>query len=771
MNILKVPKLSDSCVVKTSLKKIIREIVSVKHKKKVKNKNGDVEGEVIIRTLEEINNIVNNSNKVVIQTYFFLKSWILKKYEKVEPIPKITDEVIRLIFKLLTITKVSKKITDPYHLELYADMEDFYNERYVQIMQQPKVECSNYAQVFHYISTDIVTNIENNIKMHFFDYVKCFVNGMCCIDYNDNLTKEQNRTIQKELKKELYKVKKDILFKTKKSKAKYHDFIDFVINDVLQMQDVAVNKLWKDLPTNPQKYLSSMIFMNRILENKGRKTFNVLPLRTSCIPKYIPIDTTVIIQLLMKKVFGSSDCLKNRIEKADAIWNLFFDLEDKVFKRNKYKFAHFIYTDGYAVSILFETDNWEQNRINKQANINKKKLINKEARKGKSKEWIDKHKEEEKKNKLLKEEEFEKRQMEAKEKQKEAYNKLSKEDKEKLKQEKLEKLDTEEKKIAAQDEFPYLQDLTPDQINNLKQSKLVYIDPGKIRYYTMIDDDDNVLKYSNAEYIKRTKRKEYNDKLKRLRVSEGITVLENFLSNFNSKSCNFEKFTDYVSNKNNINNALLEAYKNMTFRKMRWYSYIMKQREIERLTNLIGKTYGKNCKLIMGDWCQSKQMKNFVPTPMIGLKRKLRKKFEIINLDEYNTSKLGYITEMETQNIRLPIKVPIKDENNKIMRDRNGKILTELLRKKIHSILVYPIYYGRMGCINRDINSVKNMRKIVNHWFDTGVRLENYCKKKKKIIDDESLAKPKVANHKREIAARSKRILRAQLKSSDTNSG
>ena len=110
MNILKVPKLSDSCVVKTSLKKIIREIVSVKHKKKVKNKNGDVEGEVIIRTLEEINNIVNNSNKVVIQTYFFLKSWILKKYEKFEPIPKITDEVIRLIFKLLTITKVSKKI-------------------------------------------------------------------------------------------------------------------------------------------------------------------------------------------------------------------------------------------------------------------------------------------------------------------------------------------------------------------------------------------------------------------------------------------------------------------------------------------------------------------------------------------------------------------------------------------------------------------------------------------------------------------------------------
>lgn len=31
---------------------------------------------------------------------------------------------------------------------------------------------------------------------------------------------------------------------------------------------------------------------------------------------------------------------------------------------------------------------------------------------------------------------------------------------------------------------------------------------------------------------------------------------------------------------------------------------------------------------------------------------------------------------------------------------------------------------GRVGCINRDINSVKNMKKIVDYWFETGLRLE-----------------------------------------------
>ena len=35
---------------------------------------------------------------------------------------------------------------------------------------------------------------------------------------------------------------------------------------------------------------------------------------------------------------------------------------------------------------------------------------------------------------------------------------------------------------------------------------------------------------------------------------------------------------------------------------------------------------------------------------------------------------------------------------------------------------------GRVGCINRDINSVKNMKKIVDYWFETGLRLEKYSR-------------------------------------------
>ena len=33
---------------------------------------------------------------------------------------------------------------------------------------------------------------------------------------------------------------------------------------------------------------------------------------------------------------------------------------------------------------------------------------------------------------------------------------------------------------------------------------------------------------------------------------------------------------------------------------------------------------------------------------------------------------------------------------------------------------------NRYGCINRDKNSNYNMRKIFNHYLNTGYRLENY---------------------------------------------
>ena len=41
------------------------------------------------------------------------------------------------------------------------------------------------------------------------------------------------------------------------------------------------------------------------------------------------------------------------------------------------------------------------------------------------------------------------------------------------------------------------------------------------------------------------------------------------------------------------------------------------------MLNLIENKFGKDAKIIMGDWCIKKQMRNFISTPNIGIKRKL----------------------------------------------------------------------------------------------------------------------------------------------------
>src|SRR5437868_1529034 len=82
VNILKIPKRHETFTKKTALKNII-----------LSNKCSDI--------TNIINNLADKVNKLVIHTYHFLKCWILSKYSKNEELPKITLDVIGLIFKTL----------------------------------------------------------------------------------------------------------------------------------------------------------------------------------------------------------------------------------------------------------------------------------------------------------------------------------------------------------------------------------------------------------------------------------------------------------------------------------------------------------------------------------------------------------------------------------------------------------------------------------------------------------------------------------------------
>jgi ribosomal protein L30/L7E len=140
----------------------------------------------------------------------------------------------------------------------------------------------------------------------------------------------------------------------------------------------------------------------------------------------------------------------------------------------------------------------------------------------------------------------------------------------------------------------------------------------------------------------------------------------------------------------------------------------------------IEKKYGKNVNMIMGDWSPDKQMKHFAPTPNIGIKRKLRERFMIYNIDEYNTSKLHHSTEQVGKKNKFPDKpnskwCPIEKKQIRIS-DKNP-----ILREK-HSVLIFQLKRQRWGCINRDNNACLNMIKLVKHYLETGRWLEKYIR-------------------------------------------
>ena len=271
--------------------------------------------------------------------------------------------------------------------------------------------------------------------------------------------------------------------------------------------------------------------------------------------------------------------------------------------------------------------------------------------------------------------------------------------------------------------------------------KVVYVDPGKKNLLYMMNGEGVYFRYSNAERIVETKRLEYQSKIQNYKDENGISNTENELKDSNSKSCNVEDFKKYIKKKNEIVKKLAEEYEAEIFRKYKWYSFINRKRSEDILLNKIEKVFGKDIILIYGDWSVGKQMRNFISTPNISIKRKLATRFKIYSIDEFRTSLINYRNGKESENLYLP--------------DRKG-----IMRKK-HSILTYIMDNRRLGCINRDKNSVNNMKIITEYFLETRKRPEVYKRQKKKAqntINLEALKKPNKINTQKEKIPKKKGV-------------
>ena len=104
----------------------------------------------------------------------------------------------------------------------------------------------------------------------------------------------------------------------------------------------------------------------------------------------------------------------------------------------------------------------------------------------------------------------------------------------------------------------------------------------------------------------------------------------------------------------------------------------------------------KKILLLYGNWSRDTQMKGCISAPNIGFKKLLQKRFEILEVNEYNTSKLYNKTFTELENVSVR-----KNQH----------------KKHLHEILTLKGNPENRIFVNRDVNACKNILYLVKYYL------------------------------------------------------
>jgi hypothetical protein len=116
--------------------------------------------------------------------------------------------------------------------------------------------------------------------------------------------------------------------------------------------NIHPNGLQYDITIRPEAYLNSYIALSHLFDQYGLRSFNSVPLSTSTIPRYIIIDTKILLQ----NILGVTQRVEINAETKPGYWAQVFNLENKAFKRkrgdnNESSFTGMIRTDLVGVSV------------------------------------------------------------------------------------------------------------------------------------------------------------------------------------------------------------------------------------------------------------------------------------------------------------------------------------------------------------------------------------------------------------------------------------
>jgi hypothetical protein len=319
-----------------------------------------------------INDAVVKSNKIVIHTLQFLKLYLLDYYENNnQTLPIVSKELINNSMKVVCGEKTEKRGKPPNKetIEIKDKLTTFYNQHYLPLTQNDPIDYAGLNTTLDYLKEDVITMYENNIQLHYVAYVERYVNVVWKKKLIVNKIRKLGKTKMERdarirtLCADLRKIKNDLLNvddKPYQSNHHYHKWITQQKQHILPPKTkYEKNSVMYDLKCKTMDYLPCMIYMMKQVENDGESVNNVFPLRSEITPKYIRLDTTTLVNLLLRKEHGTKGFFKTKGElkkNEDKIWKFFFRTERKMFHKTGFSFHHMVSTDGIGLSILFLRD-------------------------------------------------------------------------------------------------------------------------------------------------------------------------------------------------------------------------------------------------------------------------------------------------------------------------------------------------------------------------------------------------------------------------------
>ena len=251
----------------------------------------------------------------------------------------------------------------------------------------------------------------------------------------------------------------------------------------------------------------------------------------------------------------------------------------------------------------------------------------------------------------------------------------------------------------------------------------------------MIDENNNFYKYTACRRRFETYTKRCNEIINAEKIKHKIIEKETELSKFNSKTLKIDEYKKFITNKNKLNNNVKTFYNNILFRKLNFRRFTRTKQSEEVLLNeienkFLSKEDKKNNKKILilhGDYSRTSQMKGTISTPNIGFKKLLLKRFEMFEINEYNTSKLYNKTFKELENVSV----------------RKNKH-----KKHLHEILTPQEKTERCIFVNRDKNACKNILYLGKYFLEYQLRPKEFSPKPK---ENNIIIKQRKTRQKKEI--------------------